>query len=126
MFYVAGPGHGGPRSAGARLYIEGTRSEVYPNVTQNEAGLKSCLRSSPFRGAFQATSRPTTPGSIHEGGELAYSLSRAFGAAFDNPDLIVACVIGDGEAEAGPPATAWQSNKFLSAATDEAVLPILH
>ena len=125
MFYVAGPGHGGPAIVG-NVYLEGTWSEVYPNVTQDEAGLKKLFTQFSFPGGISSHVAPTTPGSIHEGGELGYSLSHAFGAAFDNPDLIVACVIGDGEAETGPLATAWQSNKFLDPVTDGAVLPILH
>ena len=125
MFYVAGPGHGGPAIVG-NVYLEGTWSEVYPNVTQDEAGLKKLFTQFSFPGGISSHVAPTTPGSIHEGGELGYSLSHAFGAAFDNPDLIVACVIGDGEAETGPLATAWQSNKLLDAASDGAVLPILH
>ncbi len=125
MFYVAGPGHGGPAIVG-NVYLEGTWSEVYPNITQDEAGLKELFKQFSFPGGISSHVAPTTPGSIHEGGELGYSLSHAFGAAFDNPDLIVACVIGDGEAETGPLATSWQSTKFLDAATDGAVLPILH
>jgi xylulose-5-phosphate/fructose-6-phosphate phosphoketolase len=125
VFYVAGPGHGGPAIVG-NVYLEGTWSEVYPNVTQDEAGLKELFKQFSFPGGISSHVAPTTPGSIHEGGELGYSLSHAFGAAFDNPDLIVACVIGDGEAETGPLATSWQSTKFLDAATDGAVLPILH
>jgi xylulose-5-phosphate/fructose-6-phosphate phosphoketolase len=125
MFYVAGPGHGGPAIVG-NVYLEGTWSEVYPNVTQDEAGLKELFKQFSFPGGISSHVAPTTPGSIHEGGELGYSLSHAFGAAFDNPELIVACVIGDGEAETGPLATSWQSNKFLDAVTDGAVLPILH
>ncbi len=125
MFYVAGPGHGGPAIVG-NVYLEGTWSEVYPNVTQDEAGLKKLFKQFSFPGGISSHVAPTTPGSIHEGGELGYSLSHAFGAAFDNPDLIVACVIGDGEAETGPLATAWQSNKLLDPITDGAVLPILH
>ena len=125
MFYVAGPGHGGPAIVG-NVYLEGTWSEVYPNVTQDEAGLKELFKQFSFPGGISSHVAPTTPGSIHEGGELGYSLSHAFGAAFDNPSLIVACVIGDGEAETGPLATSWQSNKFLDAVTDGAVLPILH
>ena len=120
MFYVAGPGHGGPAIVG-QTYLEGTWSEVYPNVTQDEAGLKKLFTQFSFPGGISSHVAPTTPGSIHEGGELGYSLSHAFGAAFDNPGLIVACVIGDGEAETGPLATAWQSNKFLNATTDGAV-----
>jgi xylulose-5-phosphate/fructose-6-phosphate phosphoketolase len=125
MFYVAGPGHGGPAIVG-NVYLEGTWSEVYPNVTQDEAGLKKLFKQFSFPGGISSHVAPTTPGSIHEGGELGYSLSHAFGAAFDNPGLIVACVVGDGEAETGPLATAWQSNKFLDPITDGAVLPILH
>jgi xylulose-5-phosphate/fructose-6-phosphate phosphoketolase len=125
MFYVAGPGHGGPALVG-NVYLEGTWSEVYPDVTQDAAGLKKLFKQFSFPGGISSHVAPTTPGSIHEGGELGYSLSHAFGAAFDNPDLIVACVVGDGEAETGPLATAWHSNKFLSPVTDGAVLPILH
>jgi xylulose-5-phosphate/fructose-6-phosphate phosphoketolase len=125
MFYIAGPGHGGPAIVG-NVYLEGTWSEVYPNVTQDEAGLKKLFTQFSFPGGISSHVAPTTPGSIHEGGELGYSLSHAFGAAFDNPGLIVACVVGDGEAETGPLATAWQSNKLLSPVTDGAVLPILH
>jgi len=125
MFYIAGPGHGGPAIVG-NTYLEGTYSEVYPGVSQDEAGLKALFKQFSFPGGISSHVGPTTPGSIHEGGELGYSLSHAFGAAFDNPGLIVACVIGDGEAETGPLATAWQSNKFLDPATDGAVLPILH
>lgn len=125
MFYIAGPGHGGPAIVG-NVYLEGTWSEVYPNVTQDEAGLKKLFKQFSFPGGISSHVAPTTPGSIHEGGELGYSLSHAFGAAFDNPDLIVACVIGDGEAETGPLATSWQSNKFLNPINDGAVLPILH
>ncbi len=125
MLYVAGPGHGGAALVG-NVYLEGTWSEVYPEVTRDEAGLKRLFRQFSFPGGISSHVAPTTPGSIHEGGELGYSLSHAFGAAFDNPSLIVACVIGDGEAETGPLATAWQSNKFLDPVTDGAVLPILH
>jgi xylulose-5-phosphate/fructose-6-phosphate phosphoketolase len=125
MFYVAGPGHGGPAIVG-NVYLEGTWSEIYPNVSLNEAGLKELFKQFSFPGGISSHVAPTTPGSIHEGGELGYSLSHAFGAAFDNPALIVACVIGDGEAETGPLATSWQSNKFLDPMTDGAVLPILH
>ena len=125
MIYIAGPGHGGPAIVG-NVYLEGTWSEVYPNVTLDEAGLKSLFKQFSFPGGISSHVAPTTPGSIHEGGELGYSLSHAFGAAFDNPELIVACVIGDGEAETGPLATAWQSNKLLDPMTDGAVLPILH
>jgi xylulose-5-phosphate/fructose-6-phosphate phosphoketolase len=125
MFYISGPGHGGPAIVG-NVYLEGTWSEVYPDVTQDEAGLKRLFKQFSFPGGISSHVAPTTPGSIHEGGELGYSLSHAFGAVFDNPDLIVACVVGDGEAETGPLATAWQSTKLLSAVTDGAVLPILH
>jgi len=124
MFYVAGPGHGGPALV-ANTYLEGTYSEFYPNVSQDEAGLKKLFMQFSFPGGISSHVAPTTPGSIHEGGELGYSLSHAFGAAFDNPDLIVACVVGDGEAETGPLATAWQSNKFLNPVRDGTVLPIL-
>jgi xylulose-5-phosphate/fructose-6-phosphate phosphoketolase len=125
MIYIAGPGHGGPAIVG-NVYLEGTWTEVYPSVTRDEAGLKKLFKQFSLPGGISSHVAPTTPGSIHEGGELGYSLSHAFGAAFDNPELIVACVIGDGEAETGPLATAWQSNKFLDPVTDGAVLPILH
>src|ERR1035437_8006886 len=125
MIYVSGPGHGGPAVVG-NTYLEGTYSEVYPNVSQDEAGLRKLFIQFSFPGGIPSHASPETPGSIHEGGELGYSLSHSFGAAFDNPDLIVACVVGDGEAETGPLATAWHSNKFLDPATDGAVLPILH
>ncbi|MDB5296068.1 MAG: Fructose-6-phosphate phosphoketolase [Phycisphaerales bacterium] len=125
MIYLSGPGHGGP-AAVANVYLEGTYSEVYPGVTRDLAGLKKLFKQFSFPGGIPSHVSPETPGSIHEGGELGYSLSHAFGAAFDNPRLVVACVIGDGEAETGPLATAWHSNKFANAATDGAVLPILH
>ena len=125
MFYIAGPGHGGPAVVG-NVYLEGTWTEIYPDVTRDEAGLKKLFKQFSFPGGISSHVAPSTPGSIHEGGELGYSLSHAIGAAFDNPDLIVACVIGDGEAETGPLATSWQSNKFLDPITDGAVLPILH
>ncbi len=125
MIYIAGPGHGGPALVG-NTYLEGTYSEIYPNVSQDEAGLKRLFKQFSFPGGIPSHVAPETPGSIHEGGELGYSLSHAFGAAFDNPDLVVACVIGDGESETGPLATAWHSNKFLNPITDGAVLPILH
>ncbi len=112
MFYVAGPGHGGPALV-ANTYLEGTYSEIYPDISQDEAGLKRLFTQFSFPGGISSHVAPSTPGSIHEGGELGYSLSHAFGAVFDNPDLIVACVVGDGEAETGPLATAWHSNKFL-------------
>jgi xylulose-5-phosphate/fructose-6-phosphate phosphoketolase len=125
MFYIAGPGHGGPALV-ANTYLEGTYSEIYPNISQDEAGLKKLFTQFSFPGGISSHVAPTTPGSIHEGGELGYSLSHAFGAVFDNPDLIVACIIGDGEAETGPLATAWHSNKFLNPISDGVVLPILH
>ena len=125
VIYIAGPGHGGPAIVG-QVYLEGTWTEVYPNVTQDEAGLQKLIKQFSVPGGISSHVAPTTPGSIHEGGELGYSLSHAFGAVFDNPNLIAACVIGDGEAETGPLATAWQSNKFLDPITDGAVLPILH
>ena len=125
MFYVAGPGHGGPALV-ANTYLEGSYSEIYPDVSQDESGMKKLFTQFSFPGGISSHVAPTTPGSIHEGGELGYSLSHSFGAAFDNPDLIVACVIGDGEAETGPLATAWHSTKFLNPVGDGAVLPILH
>ncbi|WP_339908476.1 phosphoketolase family protein [Symmachiella dynata] len=125
MVFVTGPGHGGPRLV-ANTYLEGTYSEVYPNVSQDEDGLKRLFKQFSFPGGIPSHVAPETPGSIHEGGELGYALSHAFGAAFDNPDLIVACVVGDGEAETGPLATSWHSNKFLNPVHDGAVLPILH
>jgi len=125
VIYVAGPGHGGPGLV-ANTWLEGSYSEVYPNVTQDAAGMKRLFRQFSFPGGVPSHVAPETPGSIHEGGELGYSLSHAFGAVFDNPDLIAACVVGDGEAETGPLATAWHSNKFLNPVNDGAVLPILH
>jgi len=125
MVYIAGPGHGGPGMV-ANAYLEGTYSEVYPDVSQDEAGLQRLFKQFSFPGGIPSHHAPETPGSMHEGGELGYALSHAYGAAFDNPDLIVACVVGDGEAETGPLATAWHSNKFLNPARDGAVLPILH
>jgi len=125
MIYVCGPGHGGPAVVG-NTYLEGTYSEIYPEISQDEAGLQRLFKQFSFPGGIPSHASPECPGSIHEGGELGYSLSHAFGAVFDNPELIVACVVGDGEAETGPLATAWHSNKFLDAATDGAVLPILH
>ncbi|QEL20354.1 phosphoketolase family protein [Limnoglobus roseus] len=125
VLYVAGPGHGGPGIV-ANTYLEGTYTEVYPNVSQDAAGLKRLFKQFSFPGGIGSHCTPEAPGSIHEGGELGYSLSHAYGAAFDNPDLIVACVVGDGEAETGPLATAWHSNKFLNPVRDGAVLPILH
>jgi len=125
MIYMSGPGHGGPAVVSG-TYLEGTYSEVYTNVGQDEAGLKRLFMQFSFPGGIPSHASAECPGSIHEGGELGYSLSHAFGAVFDNPNLTVACVIGDGEAETGPLATAWHSNKFLNAATDGAELPILH
>src|SRR6202011_4287730 len=125
MIYISGPGHGGPAVVG-NTYLEGTYSEIYPEISQDEAGLRKLFRQFSFPGGIPSHASPECPGSIHEGGELGYSLSHAFGAVFDNPDLVVACVVGDGEAETGPLATAWHSNKFLNPATDGAVLPILH
>ena len=125
MIYVSGPGHGGPAVVG-NTYLEGTYSEIYPNISQDEAGLRKLFLQFSFPGGIPSHASPECPGSIHEGGELGYSLSHSFGAVFDNPDLVVACVVGDGEAETGPLATAWHSNKFLDPATDGAVLPILH
>ena len=126
MIYVAGPGHGGPALV-ANTYLEGTYSEFYPDVSRDAEGMQQAVPAVLVsRRHSAAMSAPETPGSIHEGGELGYALSHAYGAAFDNPDLIVACVVGDGEAETGPLATAWHSNKFLNPASDGAVLPILH
>lgn len=125
MIYVCGPGHGGPGMV-ANTYLEGTYSELYPDISQDEEGIKKLFRQFSFPGGIPSHAAPETPGSINEGGELGYSLAHAYGAAFDNPDLIVACVVGDGEAETGPLAAAWHSNKFLSPVTDGAVLPILH
>jgi xylulose-5-phosphate/fructose-6-phosphate phosphoketolase len=125
MIYVSGPGHGGPAVV-ANTYLEGTYREVYPDISQDEAGLQKLFLQFSFPGGIPSHASPETPGSIHEGGELGYSLSHSFGAVFDNPELIVACVVGDGEAETGPLATAWHSNKFLDPVADGAVLPILH
>jgi len=123
--FICGPGHGAPGLL-ASIWLEGTYTEVYPAVTQDEPGLHTLFRQFSFPGGVPSHAAPETPGSIHEGGELGYSLSHAFGAAFDNPDLLVACVVGDGEAETGPLATAWHCNKFLNPVSDGAVLPILH
>ena len=123
--YIAGPGHGGPGVV-ANTYLEGTYSEVYSNISQDENGIRKLFKQFSFPGGIPSHAAPETPGSIHEGGELGYSLSHAYGAAFDNPDLFVCCVIGDGEAETGPLAASWHSNKFLNPARDGAVLPILH
>jgi xylulose-5-phosphate/fructose-6-phosphate phosphoketolase len=125
MIFVSGPGHGGPAVV-ANTYLEGSYSEIYPHISQDEAGLQKLFLQFSFPGGIPSHASPECPGSIHEGGELGYSLSHSFGAAFDNPDLIVACVVGDGEAETGPLATAWHSNKFLDPVGDGAVLPILH
>ena len=125
LIYVTGPGHGGPGLV-ANTYLEGTYSELYPNISRDEQGLKQLFTQFSFPGGIPSHVAPETPGSINEGGELGYSLAHAYGAAFDNPDLVVACVIGDGEAETGPLAAAWHSNKFLNPKNDGAVLPILH
>ncbi|HZE85684.1 MAG TPA: phosphoketolase family protein, partial [Puia sp.] len=125
MLYISGPGHGGPALV-ANTYLEGTYTEVYPHITQDEAGLKKLFTQFSHPGGIPSHVSPECPGSMHEGGELGYSLSHAFGAVFDNPDLIAACIIGDGEAETGALATAWHSNKFLNPVTDGTVLPILH
>ncbi len=125
LLYIAGPGHGGPGLV-ANTYLEGTYSEVYPHISQNTEGLKRLFKQFSFPGGIPSHVAPETPGSIHEGGELGYALVHAYGAVFDNPDLIAACVIGDGEAETGPLAASWHSNKFLNPVRDGAVLPILH
>lgn len=125
MMYIIGPGHGGPAIV-ANAYLEGTYTEVYPNITQDEQGMKQLFKQFSFPGGIPSHVAPETPGSIHEGGELGYALSHAYGAAFDNPDLIVCCIIGDGEAETGALAASWASNKFLNPVHDGAVLPILH
>jgi xylulose-5-phosphate/fructose-6-phosphate phosphoketolase len=125
VVYIMGPGHGGAAMF-ANSWLDGSYSELYPNVPQNIDGMRRLLRDFSFPGGVPSHAAPEAPGSIHEGGELGYSLAHAFGAAFDNPDLVVACVIGDGEAETGPLATAWHSNKFLNPVTDGAVVPILH
>jgi len=125
VIYVCGPGHGGPGMV-ANTYLEGTYTELYPGITQDAAGMAKLFKQFSFPGGIPSHAAPETPGSIHEGGELGYSLAHAYGAAFDNPDLIVACVVGDGEAETGPLAGSWHANKFLNPATDGAVLPILH
>lgn len=125
MIYISGPGHGG-NAIVAHTYLEGTYSEIYPDITEDEEGLKKLFKQFSFPGGISSHVAPETPGSINEGGELGYSLAHAFGSVFDNPDLITACVIGDGEAETGPLATAWHSNKFLNPISDGVVLPILH
>src|SRR6266704_97431 len=125
VIYVTGPGHGGPGLV-ANTYLEGTYSELYPNISQTEDGLKKLFKQFSFPGGIPSHVAPETPGSIHEGGELGYSIAHAYGAVFDNPDLLVCCVVGDGEAETGPLAASWHSNKFLNPVRDGAVLPILH
>src|SRR6267154_2207116 len=125
VIYIAGPGHGGPGLV-ANTYLEGTYTEFYPNITQSEEGMRRLFKQFSFPGGIPSHVAPETPGSIHEGGELGYSIAHAYGAAFDNPDLIVACVVGDGEAETGPLATGWHGNKFLNPVRDGCVLPILH
>ena len=125
MIYLSGPGHGG-NAIVAQDYLDGSYSEVYPNISRDAAGMKRLFRQFAFPGGIPSHTAPETPGSINEGGELGYSLAHAFGAVMDNPDLIAACVVGDGEAETGPLAAAWHSNKFLNPITDGAVLPILH
>jgi xylulose-5-phosphate/fructose-6-phosphate phosphoketolase len=123
--YIMGPGHGGP-GAVANAYLEGTYTEVYPDITRDAEGLRKLFRQFSFPGGIPSHVAPETPGSIHEGGELGYALVHAYGAAFDNPNLTVFCIVGDGEAETGPLAASWHSNKFLTAKRDGAVLPILH
>src|SRR5438309_7578169 len=125
LIYVCGPGHGGPGMV-ANTYLEGTYTELYTDIQQNEEGLRKLFKQFSFPGGIPSHAAPETPGSIHEGGELGYSLAHAFGAAYDNPGLLVACVVGDGEAETGPLATSWHSNKFLNPQQDGVVLPILH
>src|SRR6202050_5517192 len=125
MIYITGPGHGGPGLV-ANTYLEGTYSEFYPRIGRDETGMQRLFRQFSFPGGIPSHDAPETPGSINEGGELGYSLLHAYGAVFDNPDLFACCVVGDGEAETGPCATSWHSNKFLNPARDGAVLPILH
>jgi xylulose-5-phosphate/fructose-6-phosphate phosphoketolase len=125
VIYVTGPGHGGPGLV-ANTYLEGTYSELYPDVSEDEEGMKRLFRQFSFPGGIPSHVAPEVPGSIHEGGELGYCIAHSYGAAFDNPDLLVACVVGDGEAESGPLAASWHSNKFLNPVHDGAVLPILH
>src|SRR5256884_2942931 len=125
VLFITGPGHGAPGII-ANVYLEGTYSEVYPDISQDEEGLRRLFTQFSFPGGIPSHVAPETPGSMHEGGELGYALSHAYGAAFDNPDLIVACIVGDGEAETGPLATGWHGNKFLNPARDGCVLPILH
>ncbi len=123
--YIAGPGHGGPGMV-ANTYLEGSYTDLYPNIQQSEEGMRRLFKQFSFPGGIPSHDAPETPGSIHEGGELGYSIVHACGAAFDNPDLFVCCVVGDGEAETGALATSWHSNKFMNPARDGAVLPILH
>ncbi len=123
--YVCGPGHGGPGMV-ANAYLEGTYSELYSEISDDAEGMRRLFKQFSFPGGIPSHVAPEVPGSIHEGGELGYAISHAFGAAFDNPDLLVACIVGDGEAETGPLAASWHSNKFLNPARDGAVLPILH
>src|ERR687895_818166 len=125
MIFITGPGHGGPALV-ANTYLEGTYSEFYPNVSQDEAGMKQLFKQFSFPGGIPSHVAPETPGSIHEGGELGYALVHAYGAVFDNPDLLALCVVGDGEAETGPLAASWHSNKFLDQVSDGVVLPVLH
>ena len=125
MIYISGPGHGGNAMI-AQSYLEGTYSEVYPNITEDEEGLKKLFKQFSFPKGVSSHVAPETPGSINEGGELGYSLAHAYGAVMDNPNLIAACVVGDGEAETGPLATSWHSNKFINPKLDGIVLPILH
>ena len=125
VIFVTGPGHGGPANV-ANAYLEGTYAELYPDISEDEEGLRKLFRQFSFPGGIPSHAAPETPGSIHEGGELGYALVHAFGAAFDNPDLVVVCVVGDGEAETGPLAASWHSNKFLDPRSDGAVLPVLH
>src|SRR6186713_1539529 len=125
MLYITGPGHGGPGLV-ANAWLDGTYSEVYPNITRDRQGMQKLFKQFSFPGGIPSHVAPETPGSIHEGGELGYGLVHAYGAVFDNPDLLACCVVGDGEAETGPLAASWHSNKFLNPARDGAVLPILH
>src|SRR5438874_760541 len=125
VIYICGPGHGGPGMV-ANTYLEGTYTELYSSIQQNEEGMRKLFKQFSFPGGIPSHDAPETPGSIHEGGELGYSLAHAYGAVFDNPDLVACCVVGDGEAETGPLATSWHSNKFLNPVRDGAVLHILH
>ena len=125
MIYISGPGHGGPAIV-AQVYMEGTYTEYYPDITEDTIGMGKLFKQFSFPGGIPSHVAPETPGSMHEGGELGYSLSHAFGAVLDKPDLVIACVVGDGEAETGPLATSWHANKFLNPKTDGVVLPILH